>query len=524
MVRLKAMVAGIFVVAFIGAMASPASAAVTPVGVWVEEGGPGSISSSPAGINECRDHCTADFTIGQVVTFTATPDPGMGIVSWGGLCATAFVELDGNTCTFEIESNFDHVVNGVRVTFGAIPPNDNFADATDMGSGDVHQGFGTTAGGTHEPGEPMHATPSGSASAWLKWTAPASGDLEANTCSNSTLFDTSLAVYTGTELADLQQVASNDDGDEFVSWCERGTSMVNFAVTKGVTYYFAVDGPDGDAGQYTLDLLLTRTPRPVKITFTGDGKGAVKFSPGDGANCVSTDGECTTTIGDSLTVTLTPNRAKGSLFAGFGGDCSGQGPCTMTVTEAKELTASFVPGPRRDLTVSRSGNGTGRIRLVGPALPDCKDLSCVQNLAYETDVKLLPVADPGSTFAGWSGECSGSDDCQLTLSQDAGVSAVFTKDLSFKVGRPVINKKRGTALLPVTVNQKATVKTTGSGVGPKTKSLGIAGTVKLPVVGKGKTLRSLRNKGKATVKVRVTATLPSGQSGSKVVKVRLRKK
>ncbi|HTU14971.1 MAG TPA: hypothetical protein VMF31_07220 [Solirubrobacterales bacterium] len=524
MVRLKAMVAGIFVAALMGVLVAPASAETTPVGVWVQEGGPGSISSSPAGIDNCRDHCTADFEIGQVVTITATPDPGMGIVSWGGLCDSVYVVLNGNTCTFEIEWGFDYVVNGVRVTFGEVPPNDDFADATDMGSGDVHQGFGSTAGGSHEPDEPMHASPSESASAWLKWKAPAFGDLEANTCSNSTLFDTTLAVYTGTELADLQQVASNDEGDEFVSWCERGTSIVNFAVTKGVTYYFAVDGPDGDSGQYTLDLLLTRTPRPVKISFTGDGKGAVKFSPEDGANCVSTDGDCTTPIGDSLTVTLTPNREKGSLFAGFGGDCSGQGPCTLTVTEAMELTASFVPGPRRDLTVSRSGNGTGSIRLAGPDLPDCRDLSCVQNLPYETDVKLLPVADPGSSFAGWSGACSGSDDCQLTLSEDAAVSAVFTKDLSFKVGKPTINKRKGTARLPVTVNQKAKVKATGSGVKPKSMGLGTAGTIKLPVAAKGKALKSLRKKGKATLRVKVTATLPNGENGSRTVKVKLRKK
>jgi hypothetical protein len=39
---------------------------------------------------------------------------------------------------------------------------------------------------------------------------------------------------------------------------------------------------------------------------------------------------------------------------------------------------------------------------------------------------LTVAAAAGSTFAGWSGDCSGSTSCQVTLSADKTLSATFT--------------------------------------------------------------------------------------------------
>ena len=89
------------------------------------------------------------------------------------------------------------------------PPNDNFASPTvltgDWGSTNVDNTLGT-----HEAGEPSHAGFPANASVWYQWTAPQDGEVALDTIGSIGL-DTVLAVYTGSSLASLNQVAANDD-------------------------------------------------------------------------------------------------------------------------------------------------------------------------------------------------------------------------------------------------------------------------------------------------------------------------
>ena len=50
-------------------------------------GNPGTVTSTPEGIN-CGATCTASFTAGNVVTLTATPLPGLAFTGWSGACST----------------------------------------------------------------------------------------------------------------------------------------------------------------------------------------------------------------------------------------------------------------------------------------------------------------------------------------------------------------------------------------------------------------------------------------------------
>src|SRR5439155_2913214 len=116
----------------------------------------------------------------------------------------------------------------------AAPANDRFAFASSISglSGSV---AGSNVGATKEAGEPYHAGNAGGASVWYVWTAPGSGTVTIGTFGSS--FDTLLAVYTGTSVSGLTQVAANDDASSGDL-----TSRVSFAAAAGTVYRIAVDG------------------------------------------------------------------------------------------------------------------------------------------------------------------------------------------------------------------------------------------------------------------------------------------
>jgi hypothetical protein len=90
-------------------------------------------------------------------------------------------------------------------------------------------------------------------------------------------------------------------------------------------------------------------------------------------------------------------------------------------------------------------------------------------------------------------------------------SATPPNPSTFTLGSPIKNKKKGTALLPVTVSDAGTLSLTGTGVKPQSVPVGSAGTVNLPVKATGKKKKKLKKKGKAGVDVTVTYT-PNGLS------------
>ena len=123
------------------------------------------------------------------------------------------------------------------------PPNDEFENATPL-SGLSAEASGVS-GATSEPGEPNHAGNAAGRSAWWRWTAPANGPVQVDTCGSFaeySNFDTVLAVYTGGAVNALSEVASNDD---LASCAPR--SGVAFTASAGQTYRIAVDGAAGSS-------------------------------------------------------------------------------------------------------------------------------------------------------------------------------------------------------------------------------------------------------------------------------------
>lgn len=146
------------------------------------------------------------------------------------------------------------------VCMAAAPANDNFSGAALLSGTNVTV-TATNVGATKEVGEPDHGSNSGGKSVWWKWTAPGAGSVIVQTVGST--FDTLLGAYRGASLGSLETLASNDDNGTVK------TSLVGLNVTAGATYYFAVDGYNGDSGSITLGLNYRTTTlvRPANDNF-----------------------------------------------------------------------------------------------------------------------------------------------------------------------------------------------------------------------------------------------------------------
>jgi hypothetical protein len=143
----------------------------------------------------------------------------------------------------------------------ALPPtNDDFANAIAL-SGDEGSQAGTTIDATAEAGEPNHVGQPPYASVWYSWTPTDDGLATFDTCQAS--FDTRLAVYTGSALADLTEVATSDDND--ACGPDSLQSSVTFLADKGVVYSVAVDGSSNESGTFTLTWKRVPLP-PTNVT------------------------------------------------------------------------------------------------------------------------------------------------------------------------------------------------------------------------------------------------------------------
>ena len=164
---------------------------------------------------------------------------------------------------------------------------------------------------------------------------------------------------------------------------------------------------------------------PASFTLTvaksDTGTGTVASSP-PGISCGSS---CSANFDSGAAVNLTATPDSGSTFAGWSGSCSGTGACSVTMDAAKSVSANFTanPGPFT-LTVAKSGTGTGTVTST-PSGISCGP-TCSASFASGTVVSLTATPDSGSTFAGWSGACSGTGACSVTMDAAKSVSANFT--------------------------------------------------------------------------------------------------
>jgi len=91
----------------------------------------------------------------------------------------------------------------------------------------------------------------------------------------------------------------------------------------------------------------------------------------------------------------------------------------------KSVTATFnTTTTSYTLTVTKSGTGSGTVTS-SPSGINCGS-QCSASFTQGTSVTLTATASAGSTFAGWSGACSGTGTCFVTMDANKSVTATFS--------------------------------------------------------------------------------------------------
>jgi uncharacterized protein (DUF362 family) len=156
-----------------------------------------------------------------------------------------------------------------------------------------------------------------------------------------------------------------------------------------VTVAFAIAGTASAGVDYTA--------LPASVTFAASQSVApLPLTPLDDS-----------LVEGSETVTLTLTAGPGYAI-----DAS-RAAATVTITE------SDVPV----LSVARAGAGSGRVTSA-PSGIDCGS-TCEASFAPGTAVTLAAAPQPGSVFTGWSGACSGTGACAVTMDGSRSVVASF---------------------------------------------------------------------------------------------------
>jgi hypothetical protein len=212
------------------------------------------------------------------------------------------------------------------------------------------------------------------------------------------------------------------------------------------------------------------TTNPCTVTMNANAALTAAFaiktytlsaSAGSGGS-ISPSGGINVNHGSSQTFIITPNT--GYRIASVTVDGVSQGtPGSFSfsnVTAAHTIQAAFAAIPYT-LTVSRNGTGSGTVTATGI---NC-GTDCSEVLNAGTSVSLTALADANSTFAGWTGSCSGTTSpCTVTISANTSVMAAFNLETNKPISS-ISSPTSGASLRhPAVVITGGSADGTGSGV------------------------------------------------------------
>ncbi|MBI4742682.1 MAG: hypothetical protein HY777_14285 [Betaproteobacteria bacterium] len=436
-------------------------------------GGSGAVTSDPDGINCPVAGCTSanfSFDSGTTVTLTATAATDSTFDGWTGAagCSTATTCVVTMDAAHTVTAKFSGIsVSQFLITVARLGKGSGVVTSVPAG---IDCGGSGTCDGSFTVGAPivLKAVPAAgnSFTGWSGCTNNPSTSMDCVltvTAEDIRKYGSSFAITaTFTQAAaDVRTMTVTKQGMGTGSISSTsvpanakqvdcgGTCSVDF--TTGATVTLSVTAGAGSSfagwrgacsGLATTCVVTMETGKSVIATFdlnaisvdkAGDGAGIVTSQPG-GISCGTS---CSAYFRDQPSVVLSATPSSGSVFAGWGGPCSGtSAACTVGTSVPQKANATFSkvgtpPGTGSYFAIFLSGTGSGAVSGSTGGI-NCvraggtESGTCSASLLNGTSLTLTAQPSAGSTFAGWSGACSAtSPTCTLTMSAAQSVTASF---------------------------------------------------------------------------------------------------
>jgi hypothetical protein len=215
--------------------------------------------------------------------------------------------------------------------------------------------------------------------------------------------------------------ASPVAGYMFTSWkgCDKTETI------ESVTY--GVNGRKCTVKMSKAKTVSAKFTKTYNVSFSkvGSGLGKVQSSPG-GLLCLNNCSATTAEFKEGTTVALSAVAAKHFHLVEWSGDCSGSGACSVTATANHSVGAKFAEDAQFALTLNKSGGGNGTVKSSVAGI-SCGATCSTMTASYYTgtEVELTATPGKGSTLKEWTGACSGSGACKVTMSAAKTVGAKF---------------------------------------------------------------------------------------------------
>ncbi len=220
-----------------------------------------------------------------------------------------------------------------------------------------------------------------------------------------------------------------EDSTSTISGMQSGPTVgqiasYQFLVAPEIGQFFTLFGPSQNFGSQAQGVassakavtLENEGGFPMNFTFALGGANASDFTltTGSGTLCNQLSG-------------VLPANSQCNFWFTFQPSTLGAESATLTATDTTtgtpvdlpvfNLTGNGVP----QLSVTITGSGS----VSDGASFSCGTGTCTTTYAANASVTLTATPHTGSSFSGWSGDCSGTGTCVLTMSQSHNVTATF---------------------------------------------------------------------------------------------------